>query len=107
MLTTPAGRFRLLALAEAVSWAGLLLGMFFKYVVIGNDIGVNIFGPIHGAIFIAYVLAAVLVRGPLGWNPRTLTLALVASVPPFGTVVFERWATRTGRMTTPSHAVRA
>ncbi|RZQ64480.1 DUF3817 domain-containing protein [Amycolatopsis suaedae] len=98
MLTSAIGRFRLLALAEAVSWAGLLIGMFFKYVVIGNEIGVKIFGPIHGVVFVAYVIAALLVRASLRWDARTTVLALVASIPPFGTVLFERWATRTGRL---------
>ncbi|GAB2748493.1 DUF3817 domain-containing protein [Amycolatopsis magusensis] len=98
MLTSPAGRFRLLALAEAVSWAGLLIGMLFKYVVVGNEIGVKIFGPIHGLVFVAYVIAALLARGPLRWDGRTTVLALIASIPPFGTVLFERWATRTGRL---------
>ncbi|MGC7097736.1 DUF3817 domain-containing protein [Amycolatopsis lurida] len=98
MLTSPAGRFRLLALAEAVSWAGLLIGMFFKYVVVGNEIGVKIFGPIHGVVFVAYVIIALLVRESLRWDARTTVLALIASIPPFGTVLFERWATRTGRL---------
>ncbi|QFU88203.1 DUF3817 domain-containing protein [Amycolatopsis sp. YIM 10] len=98
MLTSPAGRFRLLALAEAVSWAGLLIGMFFKYVVVGNEIGVKIFGPIHGVVFVAYVIVALLVRESLRWDGRTTVLALIASIPPFGTVLFERWATRTGRL---------
>ncbi len=99
MLSTPAGRFRLLALAEAVSWAGLLLGMFFKYVVVFDEIGVKIFGPIHGMIFIGYVFVALWVRDPLRWDVRTLVLALIASIPPFGSVIFERWATATGRIT--------
>ena len=30
-LRTAAGWFRLVALAEAVSWVGLLVGMYFKY----------------------------------------------------------------------------
>jgi integral membrane protein len=98
VLASPAGRFRLLALAEAVSWAGLLIGMFFKYVVVENEIGVKVFGPVHGAIFVAYLLVALLAHGPLRWDVRTTVLALVASVPPFGTVVFERWASRTGRL---------
>ncbi|AXB43738.1 DUF3817 domain-containing protein [Amycolatopsis albispora] len=98
MLTSPAGRFRLLALAEAVSWAGLLIGMLFKYVVVGNEIGVKIFGPIHGVIFVGYVIVALLVRESLRWDARTTVLALVASIPPFGTVLFERWDARTGRL---------
>jgi integral membrane protein len=104
VLTSPAGRFRLLALAEAVSWAGLLIGMLFKYVVVGNEIGVKVFGPIHGAIFVGYLLVTILARGPLRWDLRTTILAFVVSVPPFGTVVFERWASRTGRLETASQA---
>ncbi|HEV7976158.1 DUF3817 domain-containing protein [Amycolatopsis sp.] len=106
MLTSPAGRFRLFALAEAVSWAGLLLGMLFKYVVVGNEIGVKVFGPIHGVIFVGYLLVTVLARGPLRWDFRTTVLALVVSIPPFGTVVFERWAARTGRLDTAPETVR-
>ena len=44
-----AGWFRLIAFAEAVSWAGLLVGMYFKY--LGSpqtEIGVKVFGPVHG-----------------------------------------------------------
>jgi integral membrane protein len=98
MLTTPAGRFRLLAMAEAVSWAGLLIGMLFKYVLSDNEIGVKVFGPIHGLIFVLYVLAALLASTAQRWERRTTFLALLASIPPFGTVVFERWALRTGRL---------
>ncbi len=98
MFTSAVGRFRLLALAEAVSWAGLLIGMFFKYVVVRDDIGVNIFGPIHGALFVAYLVIAVAVAGPMRWNAKTLVLALLASIPPLFTLWFERWATRTGRL---------
>jgi integral membrane protein len=98
MFSSPVGRFRLLATAEAVSWAGLLIGMLFKYVVASNEIGVKVFGPIHGVIFIGYVLVTLMVRETLRWDARTTVLALLASIPPFGTVIFERWAARTGRL---------
>jgi integral membrane protein len=90
--------FRIVAIAEALSWLGLLIGMLVKYVVSDNEIGVQIFGPIHGGIFVAYVLVSLVVRGPLRWDGRTLLLALAASVPPFATLVFEQWAARTGRL---------
>ena len=98
MLSTPIGRFRLLALAEAVSWAGLLIGMFFKYVVVRNEIGVQVFGPIHGAIFVGYVVTSLMVRASQSWDNRTTFLALLAGIPPFGSVLFERWASRTGKL---------
>lgn len=90
--------FRAVAIAEAISWAGLLVGMMFKYLVVGNDIGVHIFGPIHGGLFLLYLLVTVLVRRPLGWDVRTTVLALLASVPPLATLLFERWAAYTGRL---------
>src|SRR3954463_10700508 len=98
MLSTSAGRFRLFALAEAVSWAGLLIGMLFKYVLSDNEIGVKVFGPIHGFVFVVYVLTALLASAALKWEGRTTVLALLASIPPFGTIVFERWAVRTGKL---------
>ncbi|GAA3668522.1 integral membrane protein [Lentzea atacamensis] len=96
------GRFRIFALAEAISWAGLLLGMFFKYVVVQNEIGVKIFGPIHGVIFVGFVLVTLMAKEPLKWDGRTLVLGLLSSIPPFGTVIFERWAAKTGRLTEPA-----
>jgi integral membrane protein len=86
--------FRAAAIAEACSWAGLLVGMFFKYVVVENEIGVQVFGPIHGGLFLLYVLSVLLVRGPLGWDARRTVVGLLASIPPFATVWFERHVLR-------------
>ena len=90
--------FRIVATAEAVSWAGLLVGMLFKYVVADTEVGVQVFGPIHGAVFIGYVLTVVALFRRFGWGPVVTLVALAASIPPFGTLVFERWADRTGRL---------
>jgi integral membrane protein len=90
--------FRAVAIAEAVSWTGLLIGMLFKYVLSDNEIGVKIFGPIHGTIFIAYVITVAVVRKPLRWTWPTTLLALAASIPPLFTWFFELWAQRTGRL---------
>lgn len=89
--------FRAAALLEAGSWGALLVGMFFKHVVVHNEIGVKIAGPVHGALFILYVLSVLLVREQLRWNARTTLLGLVASVPPFATAIFERWVLRPER----------
>ncbi|MEN3219498.1 DUF3817 domain-containing protein [Mycolicibacterium porcinum] len=98
-LRTVAGWFRLIALAEAVSWAGLLVGMYFKY--LGSprtEIGVKVFGPIHGGIFIGFVVAAVLVGLARKWGVGTWVLALLASIVPLGSVIFVMWADRTARL---------
>lgn len=98
MPATPGARLRVVAIAEAISWLGLLIGMAFKYLLSDNEIGVKIFGPIHGTIFVLYVLTVLVVQRRLRWDLVTTGLALAASVPPFATVLFEMWAQRTGRL---------
>jgi integral membrane protein len=86
------------ATVEASTWAGLLVGMILKRVLDVTEVGVQVFGPLHGAAFIAYVVSAVLAWRALGWSAATGSLALLASLPPFGTVVFHRWAQRTDQL---------
>ena len=93
---TVARAFRVAAVAEAVSWVLLLAGMFVKWVLRTSEVGVQVAGPVHGAVFIGYVLVTLVAWRVLRWTPRTLLLALVASVPPLCTVWFERWARRAG-----------
>jgi integral membrane protein len=100
--------FRVVAIAEALSWVGLLAGMFVKHVLGTSEAGVQVFGPIHGAVFVAYVVVAVVAARVLGWSRGTTLLALAAAVPPLVTVVFERWAGRTGRLAVrPAEAAAA
>lgn len=97
-LSTPAKRFRLVAYWEAVTWAALLVAMFFKW-VLGHEDAVRIPGMVHGvAGFLVFVVVALITARSLRWNLTTTALALLSSIPPFGTVVFEKWAARTGRL---------
>jgi integral membrane protein len=96
---TVGGWFRLVALLEAVSWVGLLIGMYFKY--LGSprtEVGVKVFGMAHGLVFIAFVVLALLTGLALKWGLGTWLLVLLASVVPLGSVIFLIWADRTGRM---------
>ena len=95
---TVATAFRIVAVAEALSWIGLLIGMYVKYVPETTELGVKIFGPIHGGIFMAYVVVALVSARVLRWSAGTTLLALIASVPPLATLWFERWAARAGRL---------
>lgn len=101
-----AGWFRLIAFAEALSWIGLLVGMYFKYAgTPQTEVGVKIFGPIHGGIFVAFVVAALLVGIARKWGAVTWVLALLGSIVPLGSVIFVIWADRTGRIShTPAVA---
>jgi integral membrane protein len=93
------GRFRVAALAEALSWAGLLVGMFFKYVVVHNEIGVKIMGPIHGLFFVIYLVCTVDAMKRLNQPMKVTLLGLLAAIPPFTTVVFERWVMKRAQQT--------
>jgi integral membrane protein len=94
--------FRVAAVAEAFSWAGLLIGMFFKYAIGSGDGGVPVLGMVHGVVFSAYVLVSLSVFKPLGWRPKTLVLALLSSIPPLFTWLFEKWALRNGKLDGPA-----
>ncbi len=103
---TTAGRFRVVALVEAVSWVGLLIGMYFKY--LGSprtEIGVKVFGPIHGFVFIAFVITAVFAGIAFNWAAGKWLLALLASIVPLGSVIFLIWVDRTGSLGEPGVAV--
>jgi integral membrane protein len=84
------------AVAEAITWALLLTGMFLKYVTETTELGVQVFGMVHGVVFIAYCLATGLLWVDQKWPLSRLALGLLAAVPPFATVPFERYAERSG-----------
>jgi integral membrane protein len=102
-----AGRFRIVALAEAVSWVGLLIGMYFKYLgTPRTEIGVKVFGMAHGLVFIAFVITAVFAGLAFKWAPGSWLLALLASIVPLGSVIFLIWADRAGILGELDAAVR-
>lgn len=89
-LVTPKLLFRRVAVAEAITWALLLVGMFLKYVTETTDLGVRIFGMVHGVVFIAYGLIAITTWVNQRWQLGVGMLALVSAVPPFATILFDR-----------------
>ncbi len=81
--------FRYVALLEATSWLILLTATIVKYGADGPDLA-PILGPIHGLLFVAYVVMALSLRQPAGWNTNTTLGVLVAAVLPFGGFVVDR-----------------
>ncbi len=88
--------FRTVAVAEAFTWAGLLAGMFLKHVTETTEVGVQVFGMLHGVVFIGYVLTTVVVAVDQRWSRGRTLLGLVSAVPPFATLLFDRYAERHG-----------
>ena len=104
--------FRTVAIAEAFSWGLLLVAMFCKWILEAEPFGlaeggVPVAGPVHGGIFVLYVLNAVIATFVFRWDAKTLVVALASSIPPFATVWFERKADREGRLQAPAGATSA
>ncbi|WP_306365621.1 DUF3817 domain-containing protein [Nocardia sp. CC227C] len=106
-LSTVAKRFRFVAFLEAVSWAFLIVGMVFKRLPEPVLWPVKVFGMFHGVVFIIFVLTAIMAARELAWNWKTTVLALVSSIPPFFTVLFEMWAVRAGHLAELSRGASA
>lgn len=81
--------FKVIALAEAVSYLALLGASVAKRTVDAEEL-VTLIGPVHGVIFLAYVALALYVREQLGWNGWTTVMVVVAAVVPLGGLVVER-----------------
>lgn len=95
---SPRRLYRTLALAEAVTWTLLILGMVLKYVTHTTDLGVRIGGGLHGLVFLAYCMATVLVGVDGRWRAGRTLLGLASAVVPYATVPFERAVERAGHL---------
>ncbi len=88
---------RWVALLEATSFLALLIASVVKRTD-GGEMGVTILGPVHGALFLAYVGLAIWVRGQEGWSIPTLIWVLIGAVVPFGGYVVDWWLAKQMRM---------
>lgn len=90
--------FRYVALAEATTFLALLIASLVKNTG-GSETGVQILGPIHGLLFIAYVVLAWQLREEAGWTGKQTFWILVGAVLPFGGYVVDWWLLRRERAT--------
>ncbi len=88
--------FRWIALLEATSFLALLIAAVIKRTA-DNETGVQILGPIHGLLFIAYVAIALSIRSDAGWSLKQTFWILVGAVVPFGGYVVDWWLVRRER----------
>ena len=85
---------------EALTWAGLLIGMFFKYTLELTDAGVWLFGRLHGAAFLLYFCVSLFCAIRLRWPWWCGMLAVLAAIPPLVTFPLELWFRRRGMLNT-------
>jgi len=85
--------FKYVALIEATTFLLLLIASYVKRAS-DQPLGVEILGPIHGLLFIAYVVMALAIREYAGWTGKQTLLILVGAVLPFGGYVVDGWVNR-------------
>jgi len=94
---SPKRLYRTFAVAEAITWTLLIAGMVLKY-GFGLDLAVTIGGGIHGFVFLAYAVIAVVVGVNQRWNVGRIAFALLTAIVPYATIPFELWLVRRGHL---------
>ncbi|MCK2030395.1 DUF3817 domain-containing protein [Microbacterium sp. 22179] len=97
MFRTPDRLYRVLAIAEAITWT-LLIGAIIARALGAPGIVVTIGGGIHGFVFLAYGATALLVAVNQRWHVGVAILAVASAVVPYATIPMEIWLHRTGRL---------
>jgi len=88
---TPRSSYAVWAVAEMVTWAGLISAMVARY---GFGYEGSLFfvaGLAHGIVFLGYCAAAVIVGMNQRWSIGTGVVAIVSAIIPFATLPFDRW----------------
>ncbi len=84
---------RYVALAEATSFLALLVASYLKRQDQG-EVGVDILGPTHGLLFLAYVFLVLNLRPQARWSVPVTLVILLGAVLPFGGYAVDRWLAR-------------
>jgi integral membrane protein len=87
-------RYRVIAYVVGVVLLVLVLvAMPVKYVG-GDPTLVALVGPVHGFLFMAYVVLTFDLGRRVGWSLSRMALIMLAGTVPFLSFVAERWVTR-------------
>jgi len=88
--------FAAVAFIEAFTWAGLLVGMGLKYGTQTTELGVWLFGRLHGVAFLLYIVVSLFAWIRLRWPLWAVLVAVLAAIPPLTTIPVEMWFRRRG-----------
>jgi len=89
--------FRVVAIAEAVTWTLLIAGLALRATT-GWELGVTIGGGIHGFVFLAYAGIALLVAIDRRWSPGLVVLAVASAIVPYATIPVDLAFDRRGKL---------
>lgn len=82
-------KFRLVAVVEAVTYLALLAAVVLYRVLDGPDF-IGFLGPVHGIVFLVYLVLVLQIRDGQGWSLVQTIIVIVAAAVPFGGFVVER-----------------
>lgn len=97
MFQTPARLFRVLAIAEAITWT-ILISALIARALGASPVLVTIGGGIHGLIFLSYGATAILVAMNQRWHVGVAITAIASAIIPYATIPAEIWLHRSGRL---------
>ncbi|WP_105565968.1 DUF3817 domain-containing protein [Microbacterium halophytorum] len=97
MFRSPARLYRILAIAEAITWT-ILIAAIVARAVGAPGIVVTIGGGVHGFVFLSYAATAILVAFNQRWSIGVGALAVASAVVPFATIPMEIWLHRSRRL---------
>jgi integral membrane protein len=83
-------RLRLISVPEGISWIILAVCTIIKYTITSSVDVARILGPIHGVLFILYVLFWLDAWNRAKWDKKTAARYFAYSVVPGGGLVAER-----------------
>lgn len=98
MFRSPGRLFRVLAIAEAITWT-ILISAIIARALGAPGVVVTVGGGIHGFVFLAYGATAVLVALNQRWHVGVAVVAIASAVVPYATIPVEIRLHRTGRLT--------
>ena len=85
------GLFRFFAVLEAVGWSLLIIAIVYRGLGLPESASVVSFaGHLHGIGFGLYFLFVLLVARSMEWGVVRVGVAILAGMPPYGSIAFER-----------------
>lgn len=92
----PKTLFRIVAAAEAVTWALLISGLIIRATGNAPEWLIPLVGGAHGFTFLSYGVLAALVGVNQRWPVLRIVLGVALAIVPFATVPFERTVAKRG-----------
>lgn len=98
---TPRKLYSVLAIAEAVTWTGLITGLILRASAGIDPTLFVVIGGIHGFVFITYGATAILVAINQRWHFGVGLLAVITAIVPYATIPFEIVQAKRGALDGP------